>query len=123
MTKARESMKLINEIGSNGYETLRQLSDITLNAWNQAVEQQLEAYSSLMDSGLEQIKRISDAKDYREIVRGQLELSHKLGEAMMRKTRETVALNQKTGTEIRAWFESGLASAGEQFAKAAEKAA
>jgi len=123
MSKAKENMKWINEFGNNGYNNLRELSDITLTAWNRALDQQLETYNSLMDSGLEQIKSLSEATDYQAVVRGQLELGRKLSETVVNKTRETVALNRKTGDEIRAWFESGLASANEQFAKATGKAA
>ena len=123
MSKAKESIKWINEISDSGYESLRELGDIALNAWSQALAQQLETYGTLMNSGLEQIERIAKAREYHEVVRNQLELNRKLGETVLDKTRDVVELNRKTGDEIRAWFERGLASANEPFAKAAEKTA
>jgi len=38
MTKAKESIEMMNEINSTGYDSFRQLTDITLKAWNQAME-------------------------------------------------------------------------------------
>lgn len=123
MTKAKESIEMINEFSSNGYDSFRKLSDITLKAWNQAMEKQMDAYSALMNSGLEQIKLVSEAKDYHEVVRGQMDFTRKIGEELVNTTREAVELNQKTGEEVRAWFESSLTSVNEQVTKAVEKAA
>jgi phasin family protein len=123
MTKAKESIEMMNEINSTGYDSFRQLTDITLKAWNQAMEKQMDAYSSLMTSSLEQIKLVSEAKDYHEVVRGQMDLTRKLGEEMVSKTREAVEMGQKTSEEVRAWFESSLATANQQVSKVVEKAA
>jgi phasin family protein len=123
MTKAKENIEMINEINSKGYDSLRELTDITLKAWNQAVDSQMAAYSSLMGTSMEQIKLVSEAKDYQEVVRGQMDLTRKMGEDMVAKTREAVELGQKTGEEVRTWFESSLSSVNEQVSKAVEKAA
>jgi phasin family protein len=123
MTKAKENIEMINEINSKGYDSFRQLTDITLKAWNQAIDKQIEAYTSLMNSSLEQIKLASEAKDYHEVVRSQMDLTRKVGEEMVNNTREAVEMGQKTGEEVRAWFESSLSTANEQVTKAVEKAA
>ena len=123
MTKAKESIEMINEINGKGYDSFRQLTDITLNAWNQAIDKQMEAYSSLMNSSMEQIKLVSEAKDYHEVVRGQMDLTRKIGEELVTNTREAVEMSQKTGEEVRAWFESSLSTVNEQVSKAVEKAA
>jgi phasin family protein len=123
MTKAKESIDMINEINSKGYDSFRQLSDITLKAWNSAVDQQIAAYANLMNSSMEQIKLVSEAKDYQEVVRGQMDMTRKIGEELVANTRDAVELSQKTGEDVRAWFESSLSSVNEQVTKAAEKAA
>jgi phasin family protein len=123
MTKAKENIEMMNEINGKGYDSFRQLTDITLNAWNQAIEKQMETYSSLMNSSLEQIKLVSEAKDYHEVVRGQMDMTRKLGEEMVNNTREAVEMSQKTGEEVRAWFENSLSTVNEQVSKAVEKAA
>jgi phasin family protein len=123
MTKAKENIEMINEINSKGYDSFRQLSDITLKAWNQAVDKQIEAYTSLMNSGLEQIKLVSEAKDYHQVVRGQMDLTRKVGEELVNNTRDAIELSQEAGDEVRAWFESSLNAVNEQVSKAVEKAA
>ncbi len=123
MTKAKQNIDMINEINSKGYDSFRQLSDITLKAWNTAVDKQIEAYTSLMNSSMEQLKLVSEAKDYHEVVRGQMDLTRKLGEEMVSNTRDAVELSQKTGEEVRAWLESSITSVNEQVTKAVEKAA
>jgi phasin family protein len=123
MTKAKENIEMMNEINSKGYDSFRQLTDITLNAWNQAIDKQIETYSSLLNSSMEQIKLVTEAKDYQEVFRGQMDLTRKIGEELVHSTREVVEQNQKTGEEVRAWFESNLSSVNEQFNKAVGKAA
>jgi phasin family protein len=123
MSKAKENIEMINEINSKGYDSLRQLTDITLKAWHTAVDKQIAVYSSLMNSSLEQIKLVSEAKDYQEVVRGQMDLTRRVGEEMVSSSREAVELGQKTGEEIRSWFESSLSSVNEQVSKTVGKAA
>jgi phasin family protein len=123
MTKAKENIEMINEINSKGYDSFRQLTDITLKTWNQAMDKQIEAYTGLMSSSLEQIKLVTEAKDYHQVIRGQMDLTRKIGEELVNNARDAVELGQKTGEEYRAWFESGLSSVNEQVAKVVEKAA
>lgn len=123
MTKAKENIEMISEINTKGYDSFRQLADITLKAWNEAMDKQMEIYSSLMNSSLEQIKLVSEAKDYHEVVRGQMDMTRKIGEEMVNNTREAVEMSQKTSEEVRSWFESSLSSVNEQVTKAVEKAA
>lgn len=122
MTKANENIEMINEINSKGYDSLRQLTDITLKAWNQAMDKQMETCSSLMTSSMEQIKLVSEATDYHEAVRSQMDFTRKIGEELLSSTREAVEQNQKTGEEVRAWFEGNLAYVNEQVGKAVGKA-
>jgi phasin family protein len=123
MANAKESIEMINEFNTTGYDSFRQLTDISLKTWNQVMEAQMNTVSSLMNSSMESLKLVSEAKDYHEVVRGQMDLTRKLGEEMMTKTREAVELSQKTGEEVRGWYESNLATANEQINKVAEKAA
>ncbi|MCG7897700.1 MAG: phasin family protein [Candidatus Thiodiazotropha lotti] len=123
MANAKESIEMINEFNTTGYDSFRQLTDISLKTWNQVMEAQINTVSSLMNTSMEQLKLVSEAKDYHEVVRGQMDLTRKLGEELMTKTREAVEMSQKTGEEVRSWYESNLATANEQISKVAEKAA
>jgi phasin family protein len=122
MTKAKENIEMINEINNKGYDSFRQLSDITLKAWNSTVDKQIASYTNLMNAGLEQLKLASEAKDYHEVVHGQMDLTHKIGEELVSNTRDAVELGQKTSEAVRTWFENSLSTVNEQVAKAAEKA-
>ncbi|MCU7875104.1 MAG: phasin family protein [Candidatus Thiodiazotropha sp. (ex Lucinoma borealis)] len=123
MAKAKESIEMIKQFNTTGYDSFRQLSDISLKTWNQIMDAQMNALSTVIDSSMDQLKLVSEAKDYQEVVRGQVDLTRKLGEELMTKTREAVELSQKTGEEVRSWYESNMAAANEQISKAAEKAA
>ncbi|MCG7924640.1 MAG: phasin family protein [Candidatus Thiodiazotropha taylori] len=123
MANAKESIEMINEFNTTGYDSFRQLTDISLKTWNQVMEAQMDTVTSLMNTNMEQLKLVSEAKDYHEVVRGQMDLTRKLGEELMTKTREAVEMSQKTGEEVRSWYESNLATANEQISKVAEKAA
>ncbi|MBW9258424.1 MAG: phasin family protein [Candidatus Thiodiazotropha sp. (ex. Lucinisca nassula)] len=123
MANAKESIEMINEFNTTGYDSFRQLTDISLKTWNQVMEAQMDTVTSLMNTSMEQLKLVSEAKDYHEVVRGQMDLTRKLGEDLMTKTREAVEMSQKTGEEVRSWYESNLATANEQISKVAEKAA
>ncbi|MES9987115.1 MAG: phasin family protein [Candidatus Thiodiazotropha endolucinida] len=123
MAKAKENIEMMSDLNTAGYDSFRQLSDISLKAWNQVMEAQMDTLNTLMNTSMEQLKLVSEAKDYQEVVRGQMDLSRKLGEDLMSKTREAVELSQKTGEEVRGWYESNLATANEKISKVAEKAA
>jgi hypothetical protein len=123
MANAKESIEMINEFNKSGYDSFRQLTNISLSTWNQVMETQLNSYNNLLTTGMEHIKLVSEAKDYKDVVRSQMDLTRKLGEELMTKTRETLELSQKTGEEVRSWYESNLATANEQISKVAEKTA
>jgi phasin family protein len=122
MTKAKDNIEMIKAINDKGYESFSQLTDITLKAWNSAVDKQISAYTSLQNSSLEQFRLFSEAKDYQEVVCNQMDMTRKIGEEMVSNVRGAVELSQKTGKEVRTWFESALNSVNEQLTKAAEKA-
>ncbi|MCU7893049.1 MAG: phasin family protein [Candidatus Thiodiazotropha sp. (ex Ustalcina ferruginea)] len=119
----KESIEMIKQFNTTGYDSFRQLSDISLKTWNQIMDAQMNTLSTVMNTSIDQLKLVSEAKDYQEVVRGQMDLTRKLGEELMTKTREAVELSQKTGEEVRSWYESNIAVANEQISKAAEKAA
>lgn len=123
MANAKESIEMINEFNATGYDSFRQLTDISLKTWNQVMEAQMSTFNSLMSASMDQLKLVSEAKDYHEVVRGQMDMTRKLGEEMMTKTRDALEMSQKAGEEVRGWYESNLATANEQFSKVAEKAA
>jgi hypothetical protein len=123
MNKAKQGIEMFSEFNSKGYDSLRQLTEISLKAWHQTLDKQFAAYTNQMKAGLDQLTLIAQAKEYQDVVRGQIDLTRTIGEEMVSKTRDVVELSQKTGEEIRGWFEGNLSTLNEQLSKAFEKAA
>ena len=123
MTNVKENIDMINEMGSNSYSSLRQLGEINLATWNKLMQNQMSLATTLMESTIDQMKLLTEAKDYHEVSRSQIDMTQKMGKLFMQKTRESIELAQKAGEDYRLWFEGSVANANEQFTKAAEKAA
>ncbi|MET0027848.1 MAG: phasin family protein [Candidatus Thiodiazotropha sp.] len=123
MANAKESIEMMNEFNTSGYDSFRQLTDIGLKTWNYVMDAQLSTLNTVMNSGMEQFKLMTESKDYHTALRGQMDLSRKLGEDLMTKTREVIEQGQKTGEEYRGWYETNMASINEKINKVAEKAA
>ncbi|MET0091137.1 MAG: phasin family protein [Candidatus Thiodiazotropha sp.] len=123
MANAKESIEMMNEFNTSGYDSFRQLTDIGLKTWNYVMDAQLSTLNSVMNTGMEQFKLMTESKDYHTALRGQMDLSRKLGEDLMSKTREVIEQGQKTGEEYRGWYETNMASINEKINKVAEKAA
>ena len=123
MTNVKENIEMMNEMGTNSYSSLRQLGEINLATWNKLMQSQMSLVTTLMESSIDQMKLLTEAKDYHEVSRSQINLTQKMGELFVEKTRENIELTQKAGEDYRLWFEGSMANANEQFTKAAEKAA
>jgi len=115
MANAKESIEMINEFNTSGYDSIRQLTDIGLKTWNHVMEAQLSTLNSVMNTGMEQFKLMTESKDYHTALRGQMDLTRKLGEDLMTKTREAIDLGQKTGEEYRGWYETNLSAMNEKI--------
>ncbi len=123
MANAKESIEMINEFNTSGYDSFRQLTDIGLKTWNYVMDAQLSTLNTVMNTGMEQFKLMTESKDYHTALRGQMDLTRKLGEDLMTKTREVIEQGQKTGEEYRGWYETNMASVNEKINKVAAKAA
>ena len=123
MTSNKETLEMLNEFGTTGYDAMRQFGDIGLRTWEKLAEQQMNTVTQLMETGLQNMKLASEAQDYQEALKGQLELGRKLGEDLMGQTRQSFDIAHQAREDYRAWFENGLALAGKQFNKVAEQAA
>ena len=123
MNNAKETVEMMNDLGSKGYESLRQLGELQMTTWNKLMEKQMEAFNTVVDNAVAQISLANDAKDVQDVVRGQVDLNRKLAEEMVEKTRESAELVQAAGEEYRAWAEEAVKEVTEQVTKAAEQAA
>jgi phasin family protein len=118
MTSAKESFELFNEMSSKGYEAARQLGEINLRTMEQLVGRQMDAVALIMESGLQQVKMVSEAKGYNELVKGQVELAKGLGERVLEESRNNMKLASDTRDEYRAWLETGMDAMREKMGEA-----
>lgn len=120
MTTTQANLDMINELGTKGYESMRQLGEINLRNWERMVARQMDAVSMMMESGLRQAKVASEAKGYNELAKTQVEFAKELGQRMVDETRQNLKLAGDARDEYRTWFEKGVASAKDRMSQAAK---
>lgn len=120
---AQVGFDMMNEMGSKGFDSLRELGEINLRNWERMVARQMEAMSLMMETGMRQARAASDVKGYNDLVKSQVEFAKELGQHLVEETRHNLKLAGDARDEYRAWFEKGIVSAREQAGEAASKAA
>ena len=115
MTSAKESFELFTEMSGKGYEAARQLGEINVRAMEKLVGRQMDAVALTMELGLQQVKLVAEAKEYGELVKGEVELAKGLGERVVEENRSNVQSASDTRDEYRAWFEKGMVAIREKM--------
>jgi phasin family protein len=123
MYKPQETVEMMNELGTKGYNSLRQLGELQMAAWNGLMEKQMEAFNMAVDSAVAQAQLVSEGKEPQELVQAQVELNRKLADQMIAKSRESFELVQKAGEDVRGWAEEAVKQATAEAEKASEKVA
>ena len=108
MTTAKENFELFTEMSGQGYAAARQLGELNLRTFEQFAGRQLDAVALFVESGLQQVKMVSEAKGYSELVAGQIQLSKTIGARVMEESRTNMKLANDTRDEYRVWFEKGM---------------
>jgi phasin family protein len=117
MTSAKESIEMMNDLGTKGYEAAQSLGEINLRTMERLLARQMDALNLLMDSGLRQVKMVTDAKGPNDLVKEQINLVRELSERFLAEGRENVKLATDTRNEYRAWFEQGVQVINEKVVK------
>jgi phasin family protein len=123
MTKPQETIELFADLGAKSVDTLRQLGELQMKAWNKVLDQQLDIFNTVLGNASQQFKLMSEAKSLEDTVREQVELNRTLAEDLMGKARKSVELAQKVGEDYRDWAEKASSEAKKQFEAATPKAA
>jgi phasin family protein len=123
MNKAQETVEMMNDLSSKGYNSLRALGEMQMAAWNGLMEKQFEAFSAVVETAVAQTQLVGEGKEPQELIREQVELNRKLAEQMIEKTRESVELVQKAGEDVRGWAEVAVKQATTEAEKVSEKVA
>lgn len=123
MSNAQETVEMMNELGTKGYNSLRQLGEMQLAAWNGLMEKQIEVFNVVVETTVAQVQLAGEGKEPQEVLQTQVELNRKLAEQMIEKTRESVELVQKAGEDYRGWAEEAVRQATEEAGKVSDKVA
>jgi phasin family protein len=115
MASTKESVEMIKDLGSKGYETTRQLGEINQQTMEILMSRQMDAMNMMMETSLRQVNSLVQAKGYKELLEGQVEFAKEIGERMLELSRENVQIAKERGNEYRAWFDGGVEAAAEKF--------
>ncbi|MCP3867778.1 MAG: phasin family protein [Gammaproteobacteria bacterium] len=123
MATPTDNLEILKDLGTSGFEVIRALGELNLRTWEKLMEQQMDTFGLCVNSGIEQVKLITETDDYAALVNGQIELNRQFSETLTEKTREAMVLSNEAGDEYRAWFENGVGSLTGQAGEIAGKAA
>jgi len=118
---AKDSMSMIGEMSSKGFERLNALGELNLRAWERLTARQLDAVNLMVEQGIRQMKLAAESKGYNEYLKGQVELTRELGGRMMEETKAGVQMAGELREEYRAWVEEGIGEITSGLRKQAEK--
>jgi hypothetical protein len=120
---AQVNLDMINEMGTKGFESMRELGEINLRNWERMVARQMASVSLMMETGLRQAKAASEVKGYNELAKIQVEFAKELGQRMVEETRQNLKLAGDARDEYRVWLEKGMSNVKAKMAQATAKAA
>lgn len=113
----KENIEILNELSGKGYEAAKSLGEINLRIVERTLARQMDAWNMFMDSGLRNVKMVTEAKGPADLVRGQVDLFREVSERMLTESRETMKLASEAKEEYRSWFDQGLQEFNEKMNK------
>lgn len=123
MNNATESLKLSEEFANSSLEHMRALGELNLRTLEKMAAQQMSTFGLIVDTGLKQLKLVTQTKEVAELINGQAELTRELRDSLVAKNQETFDLSAKAGKEYRTWIEEGTSAFASNINKVAEKSA
>ena len=108
MGDTTENLEMLKDLGTTGFENVRALGELNMRTWEKLIEQQMDGFGLWINTGIEQVKLITETGDYANLLRGHTDLSKQFGENLNEKGRQVMALSSEAGDEYRAWFENGV---------------
>ena len=108
MTYAQDNLNLFKELSMNGFEAMRALGALNLQAWEKIAGRQMQTLDLFVETGTREINLVSETKDLNALVNGQVELAKEFGERLVAKGREDLEAAAEVQNDYRAWFEKGV---------------
>ena len=105
---SNEMIENINKMGKSSYDSMKELYEINLKVYSQLAEQQVAFANLLIDSTTTQMKMLSKAKGYKDIVSGQSQILSEMTEKAQGIARNTMDIVNESKDEVSAWVEKGV---------------
>ncbi len=105
---ANDIMNELTKLGSDAYDSLKELADINSKTAEKLSAQQLEIIDTCFDTGSKQFSLATEAKDVKDILTAQANLATEYNEKVLAFARNTTAILSESKDEIAAWLEKGV---------------
>jgi phasin family protein len=103
-------MSELSKLGSDAYDSLKELAEINTKTAEKLSAQQLEILDTCLDTGSKQFSLATEAKDVKDILTAQANLATEYNEKVLAFARNTTAILTESKDEIAAWLEKGVES-------------
>ena len=114
---------VMNGMGRDAFEAARQLGEVNLRTVDRLAEQQMELFSQNLERGTATVKRLTDAKDYKEVLSVQAEMAQALTETTTQQTRKTLAVLNEARNSVNDLVQKELKQVVQKTVKATQPAA
>lgn len=115
-----ETFELVNKSATLGYDNLRKVAEINMNAWEQLVAAQMSVMNTCFDTTAKQVDMLKTVKRMDELVSQQSELARELSEKLVESNKEVIEIMSKTRDEYQELAEAGVEQAKSQMEETAE---
>jgi phasin family protein len=119
MMTNENTAKLVTDMATKANENMKQLGELQMNLWNQLVQKQVSTFNTVVEKTMSQSQAMSGAKNYQDVVRGQIDFSRQVTEDLVGSARESMDIVQDAGTKYRSFAESTVKEAAAKVSKAA----
>jgi hypothetical protein len=118
----KDSLNMINDMGTKGFDRLSSLGEINLRAWEMLTARQMDVMNLMVEQGIRQMKLATESKGYNELLKGQVELAKDLSGRMMEETKANMQMAGEVRDQYRAWVEQGVSEITSELRKSSAAA-
>jgi hypothetical protein len=106
---ATENFKAINNLTYKSVEHVSSLGELNLRLFGRLVAHQIDAVNVAVEHSVRLAKLPAESNGYKELFKGQVEVSKDLGKRLNTVVQENIQLAGQLSDDYRGWFEKGLA--------------
>jgi phasin family protein len=118
----KDAFQMWDQMGNAGVtsvQSLVRLNEITSRVVERMAQQQLAVVGGCFESGLNQLKMLSEAKGLQDVLLGQTRLATQCSEKWMESARKLLEISLDSQGELSQWMNDGFNTMSSQAKKAA----